>query len=255
FEYKNAGEVFAEIREAWNPKTGYDLRGISYNKLRRQSCQWPCAPDEQNGKAIRYLNPDSEKDSAGPKIIFPTESGKAQFFARPFLPPAELPDAEFPFVLTTGRVAHQWHTLTKTGKISTLNKLNPGAFVEIHPEDAGPLKVADGALVRVGSRRGFAVYPAQISDRVRPGDCFAPIHWNDQFGENLCVNAATNDACDAVSLQPEFKFSAVALAKVEVDELADFTPEQKQFLHGLMVGMSHHYQVNGHGALILPKSA
>jgi len=251
FDYKNAGEVFDEIRSTWNSQTGYDLRGMDYAKLSERSRQWPCAPDEADGKPIRYLAQRAGKES----IHFATASGRANFFARPFLPPAEMPDAEFPFALTNGRVAHQWHTLTKTGKVPTLNKLNPGAFVEIHPEDAGRLKVADGALVRVGSRRGFAVYPAQITSRVRPGDCFAPIHWNDQFGENLCVNAATNDACDAVSLQPEFKFSAVALMKVEVGGLEDFTPEQKQFLSGLMVGMSHHYQANGHGAPVLPASA
>src|SRR6185437_10431392 len=80
FNYKNAGDVFAEISETSNPKTGYDLRGISYDKLRRQSRQWPCAPDGKNGKAIRYLNPDSEKSAAAPKIIFPTDSGKARLF-------------------------------------------------------------------------------------------------------------------------------------------------------------------------------
>ena len=255
FNYKNAGEVFAEIRETWNPKTGYDLRGISYDKLRRQSRQWPCAPNEKNGRAIRYLNPDFEKDSAAPIIIFPTDSGRARFFARPFLPPAELPDAEFPFALTTGRVAHQWHTLTKTGKISTLNKLNPGAFVEIHPDDAAALDVENGALVKVGSRRGFAIYPAQITTRVRPGDCFAPFHWNDLFGENLAVNAATSEAVDEVSLQPEFKFTAVSLTKASLNLPDDFSPEQKQFLRDFFAGVAAHRLASSTGKLQLPKSA
>ncbi len=76
------------------------------------------------------------------------------------------------------------------------------------------LGVHHGALVKVASRRGFAVYPAEVTTRVRPGECFAPIHWNDLFGENLAVNAATSEAVDEISLQPEFKFSAVALSKV-----------------------------------------
>jgi sulfite reductase (NADPH) flavoprotein alpha-component len=236
FNYKNAGDVFDEIRQSWNRRTGYDLRGISYEKLRRQSCQWPCAPDEKNGRAIRYL--DSEKGAAGGTIRFPTESGKAQFFARPCLPPAELPDTEFPFALTTGRVAHQWHTMTKTGKISALNKLNPGAFVEIHPEDAAVLGVENGALVKVRSRRGFAIYPAQITTRVRPGDCFAPFHWNDLFGEHLAVNAATSEAVDAISLQPEFKFSAVALNVVRFELADDFSAEQKELLNVYLAGLS-----------------
>ena len=269
FNYKNAGDVFDEIRRTWNSKTGYDLRGMDYKKLSTRSLQWPCAPDEKNEQAIRYLttgragsplpaanaNNGAHGVTRPTWIIFPTDSGKAQFFARPFLPPAEMPDAEFPFALTNGRLAHQWHTLTKTGKVETLNKLNPGAFVEIHPEDAARLGVEDGTLVKVGSRRGFAVYPAQVTTRVRPGDCFAPIHWNDQFGENLCVNAATNDACDAISLQPEFKFTAVALARVVVEMPDDFTAEQKKFLHELLSHVSDHYHVNGAGAPVLPESA
>jgi sulfite reductase (NADPH) flavoprotein alpha-component len=228
FSYANAGEVFDEIRKTWNQTTGYDLRGMDFEKLRERSHQWPCAPDEENGKAIRYLHP---KESSGdPKLIFPTDSGRAQFFTRPSLPPEEQPDAEFPFVLNNGRVEHQWHTLTKTGKVVQLNRLNPAAFVQIHPLDAEQLGVLQGALVKVASRRGMAIYPAQVTTRVRPGECFAPIHWNDQFGENLCVNAATSEAVDEISLQPEFKFSAVALTKVAAGVPDHFSEEQKGYL-------------------------
>jgi len=220
FNYASAGDVFDEIRQTWNPHTGYDLRGITYETLRKRSQQWPCGPGAETGDAIRYLNP----------LRFPTASGKARLLARPFLPPAEQPDAGFPFVLTNGRVAHHWHTLTKTGKVAALNKLNPGAFVEIHPEDATQLGVVNGTLLKVASRRGFAIYPVTVTTRVRPGDCFAPIHWNDQFGENLCINATTTEAVDPVSLQPEFKYSAVALSKVELALPADFSPAQKACL-------------------------
>lgn len=224
FPYESAGDVFDEIRQTWNSKTGYDLRGISYERLRQKSRQWPCAPDADDGKTIRYLTP-------GNLIHFPTASGKGQFLARPCLSPAELPDADFPFTLNTGRLAHQWHTLTKTGKVPLLNKLNPKPFVEIHPEDAAALGVFAGALVKVASRRGFAIYPAQVSTRIQPGNCFTPFHWNDEFGENLAVNAATSEAVDAISLQPEFKFCAVALTKAPVELQADFTPQQKNYLH------------------------
>jgi sulfite reductase (NADPH) flavoprotein alpha-component len=223
FNYASASEVFDEIRQTWNPKTGYDLRGMDFEKLRAQSRQWPFAPDAKQGEAIRYLASENT-------IQFPTKSGRAIFFARPFLPPAEQPDAEFPFVLTNGRLEHQWHTLTKTGKVATLNKLNPGAFLQIHPADAEQLGVHQGCLVRVDSRRGFAVYPAQVTPRVRPGECFAPIHWNEMFGENLAVNATTSEAVDAISLQPEFKFSAVALTKVAPGLLENFSAEQKNYL-------------------------
>lgn len=224
FPFETASEVFDEIRQTWNVKTGYDLRGISYERLRQKSRQWPCAPQAEDGLPIRYLTPENS-------IHFPTASGKGQFLARPFLPPAELPDKDFPFALNTGRLAHQWHTLTKTGKVPALNKLNPGPFVELHPDDAKALGVFAGALVKVASRRGFAIYPAVVSARVQPGNCFAPFHWNDQFGENLAVNAATSEAVDAISLQPEFKFCAVALTKAPVELQADFTPQQKNYLH------------------------
>jgi sulfite reductase (NADPH) flavoprotein alpha-component len=224
FSYTCAGEVFDEIRQTWNAKTGYDLRGISYASLRKESRQWPCAPDADDGKSIRYLTPKNS-------IQFPTTSGKGHFLARPFLPPAELPDQDFPFALNTGRLAHQWHTLTKTGKVPALNKLNPGPFVEIHPDDAKALGIFAGALVKVASRRGFAIYPAQISRRIQPGNCFVPFHWNDLFGENLAVNAATSEAVDPISRQPEFKYCAVALTRAPLDLQADFTPQQRNYLH------------------------
>jgi sulfite reductase (NADPH) flavoprotein alpha-component len=141
-------------------------------------------------------------------------------------------------LLVTGRVAHQWHTLTKTGKVAVLNKLNPGAFVEIHPEDAAALGVSKGVLVKVASRHGFAIYPAELTTRVHPGNCFAPIHWNDQFGENLAVNAVTGEAVDAISLQPEFKFTAVSLARVEMPVTGEFTLEQRAILESLLSGFS-----------------
>ncbi|HEY4352301.1 MAG TPA: molybdopterin dinucleotide binding domain-containing protein, partial [Paraburkholderia sp.] len=144
----------------------------------------------------------------------PTASGRAKFFARAYAPAAELPDGEFPIVLNTGRVQHQWHTMTKTGKVAMLNKLNPGPFVEIHPEDAATLGIKAKDPVEIRSRRGRAVLPAVVTDRVSAGNCFAPMHWNDVFGDDLCINAVTSDAIDPVSQQPELKFCAVALSPV-----------------------------------------
>ncbi len=158
--------------------------------------------------------PRVEEDRRRPEIAFVTERGKAFFLPRPHMAPAEMPDADFPFVLNTGRLQHQWHTLTKTGKVATLNKLNPGPFVELHPDDARALGVADKDRGEIRSRRGRAVSPAAVTDRVRPGNCFAPFHWSDVFGDDLAINAVTSDAVDPVSLQPEFKFSAVALTRV-----------------------------------------
>ncbi|MCX4638539.1 bifunctional nitrate reductase/sulfite reductase flavoprotein subunit alpha [Streptomyces platensis] len=221
FTYHGAEEIFEEIKRAWNPRTGYDLRGVTYERLRDTPVQWPSAAvDGPDRNPVRYLNDgisqtlDERPDGTRPRLSFPTATGRAVFFARPHLPPAEMPDDDFPYVLNTGRLPHQWHTLTKTGKVAKLNKLNPGPFVELHPQDAAALGLADGDTVEVASRRGRAVLPAVVTDRVRPGNCFAPFHWNDLFGEYLSVNAVTHDAVDPISFQPEFKVCAVSLARV-----------------------------------------
>jgi NADPH-dependent sulfite reductase flavoprotein alpha-component len=237
FSYDSAEDVFEEIKRFWNPATGYDLRGASYDRLRQTPLQWPCPPERSDDRnPIRYLNDGVSQtrlvreDGSVPRLAFPTPSGRAVFFARPHLLPEEMPDDDYPFLLNTGRVAHQWHTMTKTGKVAKLNKLNPGPFVEIHPDDAARLQISDGDSVEIASRRGRAVLPAVVTDRVRPGNCFAPFHWNDVFGEYLSINAVTNDAVDPVSYQVEFKACAVTLTKVAVGK-ADSAPDEPEREH------------------------
>ena len=225
FSFGSAAEVFEELKQAANPQTGYDLRGASHDRLRRQPLQWPLAPDAASDRnPIRY-RAGGAPSAAAAGLTFATGSGRARFFARPHLPPAELPDADYPFVLNTGRLQHQWHTLTKTGKVPTLNKLNPAPFVELHPQDAARLGIEARDRVEIRSRRGRAIVPAVVTDRVQPGQCFTPFHWNDVFGEDLAINVVTNDATDPISLQPEFKFCAVALARAEVGA-TEAAPEQ-----------------------------
>jgi sulfite reductase (NADPH) flavoprotein alpha-component len=222
FRYTSSEEVFDEIRRFANPKTGYDLRGASYERLRRTPLQWPCPPgDEADRHPIRYLNDGTSQelfvDTNGhrPRLAFPTPSRRAVFHPRPHMDPCELPDDDFPLVLNTGRLQHQWHTMTKTGKVAKLNKLNSGPFVEIHPGDALALGIVEGQPVELTSRRGRAVLPAVVTDRVRPGNCFVPFHWNDEHGEYLTINALTNDAVDPDSLQPEFKVCTVSARPVQ----------------------------------------
>lgn len=222
FDYASSAEIFDEIRRFANPVTGYDLRGIDYDVLRDGPAQWPCPDPAQRRNPIRYRNDGSSQplhtdaDGHTPRLAFATPSRKAVFFPRPHLLPAEMPDEDHPFVLNTGRLQHQWHTMTKTGKVAKLNKLNGKPFLEIHPDDAAKLEVREGDQVEIASRRGRAVLPAQLSDRVLPGNCFAPFHWNDEQGEYLTINAVTNDAVDPISMQPEFKVCAVRLRKVAV---------------------------------------
>ena len=268
FDYESSEQVFDEIRRFANPKTGYDLRGASYERLRQTPLQWPCPPDDDNDRhPIRYLNDgvsqDLHVDENGhrPRLAFPTPSRRAAFFARPHMDARELPDDDFPLVLNTGRLQHQWHTMTKTGKVDKLNKLNSGPFVEIHPVDAVALDIVGGQPVELASRRGRAVLPAVVTDRVRPGNCFVPFHWNDEHGEYLTINALTNDAVDPDSLQPEFKVCAVSLRPVKsVDPVVDeldlgrrpaLTDDEKIYLAAFFSGLAEGVS----GVPVLPASA
>ena len=234
FEYADAAAVFDEIRGSTNLDTGYDLRGASHARLQAGPLQWPCAPTparsadmthvmDKARNPIRYLNDGVSQtlrvaaSDAVSAVVFPTPSGKARFHARSYRAPAEHLDGAYGMVLNTGRVQHQWHTMTKTGKIATLNKLNAAPFIELHPDDAIRAGIVNEDHVEIRSRRGRAVLPAIVTDRVAPGECFAPMHWNDVFGDSLCINALTQDAVDPVSLQPEMKYSAVVLTRIDKD--------------------------------------
>ncbi len=268
FAFSSAEEIFAELRSFWNPQTGWDVRGVDYARLRRGPVQWPAPPgDAADRHPIRYVNDGVSQtlhrtaDGDAPALAFPTPSRRAAFFARPHAGPDEPPDDDYPWVLNTGRLQHQWHTMTKTGRVGTLTRLNPAPFVEVHPDDAQAAGIAQGDMVEVASRRGRVVLPAAVSDRVQPGCLFAPFHWNDEHGEYLTVNAVTNDAVDADSRQPEFKVAAVSLRRVgpgpasegtEVPSTADaleevgvaagvsspLTDPERTYVAGLLHGLS-----------------
>ncbi|GAA1090578.1 bifunctional nitrate reductase/sulfite reductase flavoprotein subunit alpha [Tsukamurella strandjordii] len=255
FDYPDAEAVFDELKAFDNPRTGWDVRGVDHARLEQGSVQWPAPPGAPDRNPIRYLDADRG-------LRFATPSGRARFLPRPYLPPAELPDDEYPMLLTTGRLAHQWHTMTKTGRVAKLNRLNPAPFLQLHPEDAERMGLRAGTQVRVSSRRGGATLPVEVDEAVRPGVCFAPMHFADAFGEEVAVNAVTNDAVDPESLQPEFKVSAVALTPVPAESttaapapqqpasplaaaLAPYTSgpgelsaEASGFLGGLLTGLS-----------------
>lgn len=242
FAYGSSEEIFEEIRRFWNPKTGYDLRGVSYARLRQNPVQWPCPPTGSDDRhPVRYLNDGVsqeyfvEEGGRAPRLAFPTESRRAIFHARPHMDARELPDDDYPLVLNTGRLQHQWHTMTKTGLVDALNKLDGSPFVEVHPDDALILGIEDGRRVEVTSRRGRVVLPAVVTDRVQPGSCFAPFHWNDDHGADLTVNAVTNDAVDPDSLQPELKVCAVSLRPVASPTL---TEDESLYVAGFFSGLA-----------------
>ncbi|WP_435241535.1 molybdopterin-dependent oxidoreductase [Streptomyces cucumeris] len=136
---------------------------------------------------------------------FATADGRARFVPVTHRPAAEEPDAEYPVLLTTGRVLSQYQSGAQTRRVAELNEAAPGPFVQLHPLLADRLGAAEGAPLAVVSRRGRTVAPARISRDIRPDTVFMPFHW---AGPGR-ANTVTNPALDPVSRMPEFKVCAV----------------------------------------------
>ena len=140
-----------------------------------------------------------------------TKDDRAQIWFNPWVEAAEIPDAEYPFMLTTGRVLEHWHTGSMTMRIPELGRAVPGAYIELNPKDATNLRIANGEEVKVESRRGSIRLPVIINGRGRPpqGTVFVPF-----YDETISINDLTLDAVDPFSKQPDFKKSAVRISKV-----------------------------------------
>jgi anaerobic selenocysteine-containing dehydrogenase len=140
--------------------------------------------------------------------------GRAVIKGAEYLPPPEEPDAVYPFLLTTGRLPHHFHTRTKTGRAAALNAAAPAAFVELSDGDAKRLGIAEGDVVEVRSRRGHVMVPARLGG-IEPGVVFVPFHYGDDGGEAATsANRMTISGWDPVSKQPHFKYAAVAVRRV-----------------------------------------
>jgi predicted molibdopterin-dependent oxidoreductase YjgC len=126
-----------------------------------------------------------------------------------YRPPPELPDEDYPLVLSTGRILFHWHGGTLSRRSPGLDSLAPEAEVEIHPDDAGRLQIGDGDLVRVRSRRGAVVARARRTRRSPPGTVFMTFHYAE-----AAANLLTIDAVDPVAKIPEYKVAAVAVEPV-----------------------------------------
>ena len=188
--YASAEAIFDEIRAAVP-----EYAGITYARIREQGLQWPCPSPEHPG--TRYLFADG----------FPRGRGKLHPVA--WLDAAELPDNDYPLVLSTGRVLYHWHGGVISRRAEGLNDIYPENRLEIHPDDAAALGIADGQPVRVRSRRGAIELTAQLTARSRPGLVFVSMH----FAE-AAVNLLTNDALDPLARIPEFKVCAVRVERL-----------------------------------------
>ncbi|MER5431906.1 molybdopterin oxidoreductase family protein [Streptomyces sp. NPDC002588] len=196
-------EVFEELRRASAGGIA-DYSGITYRRLAEENgVFWPC-PAPEEGPAAAAEHPGTSRLFLD---RFATPDGRARFVPVSHRPAAEEPDADYPVLLTTGRVVAQYQSGAQTRRVAELNAAAPGPFVELHPRLAARLGAAEGDPVAVVSRRGRAVAPARITTGIRPDTVFMPFHWP---GEGR-ANTLTNPALDPTSRMPEFKVCAVRL--------------------------------------------
>jgi formate dehydrogenase alpha subunit len=200
WDYSNPSEIMEEVASVVP-----EYAGVSYPRIETVGLQTPVWDETHPGTS--YLFSES----------FPR--GRGKFTTLDFVPVVELPDEEYPFTLTTGRVLEHWHGGTMT-RHSKLDELYPEAQVQISPPDAEMMDLADGQAVRVSSRRGSIVLRAAVTEKTSPGVVFVPFH----FAE-AAANLLTIDALDEQAKIPEFKACAVSVVPVREVELAH--PEVK----------------------------
>lgn len=169
--------------------------GISFARLEESSLQWPCPTPEHPGTKFLHAGKFSR--------------GLGKFHAVEHIPPDELPDLEYPLVLSTGRRRYHYHTGTMTQRTGTMEVFYPAEYLEINGFDAEKLGIGDGDRVRVTSRRGQVEIAARVTNTVTPGMVFTSFQYPD-----VPINKLTNPARDPVSKIPEYKVCAVKLEKV-----------------------------------------
>ncbi len=206
FAYDTPAQVFREHAQLSafenDGKRAFDLGGMAriddamYRQL--QPVSWPLRT------AALQNTPRLFSDGK-----FFTPNGRARLIAVTPRVPAHAPDVEYPLILNTGRVRDHWHTMTRTGKAARLNAHEVEPSVTLHPQDAQPCGVQDGALARIASRWGSMLARVRISGEQRAGCVFVPIHWSDQFASSAAVDGLVNPAVDPISGQPELKHTPV----------------------------------------------
>ena len=188
-DYKSAESIMEEIAQV-TPS----YCGINYERLQNDGIHWPCPTTDHPGTPCLHIDQFT--------------CGMGVFHALEYKPPAELPDDEYPFYLTTGRVLYQFHTGSMTMKSQGLNDLAPECFVEISQQDAEANGIGDGDSLRIASRRGEIEAKARLSDKAVKGTIFIPFHY-----AKAAANKLTNAALDPTAKIPEFKVCAVRIEK------------------------------------------
>ena len=209
--FKTSADVWAELLTL-SKGTAYDFTGMTRDRLKEaHGLLWPLPSPGHPGTKRRYVkgeDPLVPADHPHKIKFYGRPDSKAVVWLRPQKPPAEVPDSEYPYFLTTGRVIEHWHTATMTGTCQELVHANRQSSLELHADDAKKLGVKTGDRVRATSRRGTETFPAKVTENASPGLVF--LHMHDR--ERMC-NVLTIDAFDDISKEPEFKICAVKLEK------------------------------------------
>lgn len=203
FEYRSSADVFAEHAKL-TEGTNIDISGLSHERLKDKGTeQWPFPKDNQKGLArlftdFQFYTPDKRANIHAPQ---------PENFSEPV-------DKDFPFVLTTGRIRDQWHTMTRTGKVSRLKQHISESFVEINALDAERRNIKEGTLIEVTTRYGNTRLKAKVTTEIKEGVIFVPMHWGKILNSDLHrANNLTSPLVDPRSKEPDFKFTA---AKIEI---------------------------------------
>ena len=190
--YHGPAEIMDEIAQL-TPS----YQGITYERLKKGGLQWPCLDKKHPGTPYLY------KD-----YVFKRKNSKALFHAVKYKTPSELPDKEYPFILTTGRILYHFHSGNETRRVKVLQQHVPFNYVEVNPVDAQRLKLNEGEMVKVKTRRGEIRLQVRISTQPKPGVIFIPFHFKE-----AAANILTNSALDPISKIPEFKVCAARIEK------------------------------------------
>ncbi|PQV47403.1 assimilatory nitrate reductase (NADH) beta subunit /assimilatory nitrate reductase (NADH) alpha subunit apoprotein [Jejuia pallidilutea] len=204
FNFNSASEIYDEYA-SMTKGTNIDVSYLNYDRLKNEGTfQWP-VPEHRHQGTPRLF--EDKK--------FYTPSTKAQFnLPVSIINTSIQPNASYPLILTTGRVRDQWHTMTKTGKVSRLKTHYPKPVLEIHPVDAYLYHIKDGDITQIKGENGEVRVRAKVTDTIKKGVVFLPMHWGKQLQSNLNrTNNLTNTHLDPVSKEPDFKFTAVAVSK------------------------------------------
>ncbi|HVI47458.1 MAG TPA: molybdopterin-dependent oxidoreductase [Chitinophaga sp.] len=201
FGYTNMEDIYKE-HVRLTADTNIDISGLDYTVLRSQrSVQWPY----HEGAGTQRLFADHQ---------FYTDNSRAKIHSFDDANQSEPLSSELPLILTTGRIRDQWHTMSKTGKVNKLKQHINAAFLEIHPEDAAARGISDGDITAITNGRGAVRVKAKLSDTIRRGVVFLPMHWGKILQNDLHrANNLTHKLLDPVSKQPDFKYAAVQVQR------------------------------------------